>query len=474
MINDFFKNSAIYGVGKIISLILGVLLIPVITQALSPQQYGIFDLLNLCLVLLNLSVAMEISQAVVRYMIDAKNEDEKRDYVSTAFFFSLIMFTITAVGLYFFQAPLSNLIFNNVDYHQMIVYLIPWLYLRGINSFISNQFRWENKPKIQVMLQIFMGLSHFIFVLVFFQVITPSLELLIYAYLTSQSLTAVLGMGFILRNRIIHFSFSPVKLKYMILFSLPLVPSSIAVFAQTYIDRIMISQLLDLNALGIYALAFKIASLLYVFSNIFHLSITPLIYKHYKDKNSPQRFGEAARIYLFFILCSIIGICLFMPELFYLFIGEAFSEATMVIPWLLLAIAFQSFYVFAPGLAIAKKTNYIAILSIIGMIINIILNIIFINNFGFVGASIATFITAFVMCIINIFISQKYYFIIYNYKEIIIGVAITITILLLINIFNYKINVEIFIYKLIAYTAIILGLLNLFIPKYIRAFIFKK
>ena len=77
MISDFLKNSVIYGIGKFIALFFGFLTIPIITSALSPEEYGIFDLLNLCLLLLNLTVAMEISQAVIRFMLETKDLEEK-------------------------------------------------------------------------------------------------------------------------------------------------------------------------------------------------------------------------------------------------------------------------------------------------------------------------------------------------------------------------------------------------------------
>lgn len=455
MIQDFIKHSAIYGLGKIIMMIVGLCTIPIITQTLSPESYGIFDLLNLCLVLLNLSVAMEISQAVARFIADAKDKSEKRNYVSTAYYFSLIMYSICALGLCLFQAPLAGLVFKDDAYSDLILYLIPWLFLHGTTTFISNQFRWENKPKQQVTLQITLALSLLVSVLHFLLVQIPSVENLIHAYLASQVVTLILGIIFIIRHRIMDFSFSMLKLKTMLLFSLPLVPSSLAVFAQNYIDRAMISQMLDFENLGLYSLAFKIVSFLTVFAGIFQLSAVPLIYKHHKDDNASQNFAETANIYLFLLLTCIIGLGFFMPEAYYLFIGMNYSSSIILIPILLFAVGFQSFYTFAPGLGIAKKTHHIATINIIGMILNALLNYVLIIKYGLLGAAIATCISAILICIININISQKHFFIAYRYTAMIEATILTTISVASIYAMNLDITLMIFTAKALVALGII-------------------
>ena len=474
MINDFFKNSAIYGIGKIAALAIGFFTIPIITTALSPADYGVFDLLNLCLVLLNMSVAMEISQAIIRFMVDTKDKHEKRDYVSTAYLFSLIMFTICGLGIYFFAPHISQLIFNDSDYEGFLLYLIPWLYLHGTNTFILNQFRWENKPKTQVTLQTFMSISNLACIIYFLELTEPSLENLIHAYLLSQCLTLIIGSVYIFKNQLIGLSFSLKKLKAMLFFSLPLVPSSIAVFAQNYIDRIMISQMLDLGSLGIYALAFKVAALSSAFIGVFHLSIVPLIYKHHKDESASKNFGEAAQIFLFFILSCVLGISLFTPELFHFVIGDEFEKSTHIVTLLLLAIGFQSFYVFAPGLALKSKTHYIAIISLIGMLINFIFNVALIQIYGLIGAAIATLATAILICILNIAINQKYYFVVYGYGRIFLGLTVFLIPLFYFYFLNAGISIELFIVKTITYIITILILTYILILKNIDASSLKK
>lgn len=418
MIKDFLKNSAIYGVGKSVALALGFFTIPIITRQLSPVEYGVFDLLNLALILLNLSVALEISQAVIRHIADTKDTKERREYVSSAFYFSLLAYAVTGLLITLFATPLSQMLFKTAAHSGLVLYLVPWLFLQGAYSFITNQFRWENMPKIQTLLVGLQALFLLVAVYYFLMVQPAHLTGLVQAYLCALALPVGLGLWFMIRHRLIGLTFSQDKLRHMILFSLPLVPSSLAVFALNYIDRIMISQMLDMAMLGLYGLAFKVASLLLVFAGIFQMAIVPLLYKHYKDPDGGQKFGDSANIYLFFLMAAFVGVHIFTPELFTLFIGAAFRDAQFLLPYLLSATLFSAFYVFAPGLSIAKKTHIIALINITGMCVNFALNLYMIRHYGLQGAAIATLASAIFTCVINIAVCQRHYRVAYHYGRI--------------------------------------------------------
>jgi O-antigen/teichoic acid export membrane protein len=456
MIKDFLKHSAIYGIGKFIAMAIGFLTLPIITTSLSPAEYGIFDLLNLCLILLNLSIAMEVSQAVARFINDQTDKKDKQSYVSTAYFFSFIMYCIGGLIIYSMQSNLSEWILNDATQFHLILYLIPWLFLHGSFTFITNQFRWENKPREQTCLIALNGVLTLGFIFYFLTIIPPSIENLIQAYLLALSISTVIGFVMIKRHAIMAFTFSPQKLKIMLLFSLPLVPSSLAVFGQSYTDRVMIGQMINFDSLGIYGVAFKVANLLSVITGVLQLSVVPLIYKHHKENDAQNNFGKATNIYVFIILSTILGISLFSPELFHFFIGQSFEGAIIFVPLLLAAIAFQSLSVFTPGLSIVKKTHYIAVINIAGFGINIILNYIMIQYYGLMGAALATTITAALICIANIIVNQRHYTINYDYLKILFAMIVTalaITITSLIS--PTSINIGFFVTKAFISIAVI-------------------
>ena len=454
MIRDFLKNSAIYGIGKLFVVLLGFLTIPIITRTLSPHDYGVFELLNLCLILLNLSVAMEVSQAVARYIVDTKSKDERREFVSTAYFFSLFSYVIFSLILYVFKDTFAEFVLNDLSYVSLSLYLIPWIFLHGSTTFISNQFRWENKPTLHLVIQACMGISLLGSVSLFLIGMQPSIESLIHAYLLSQAVTLLLGFSLVYRHKIMGFLFSMNKLKLMLLFSLPLVPSSLAVFGQSYIDRVMITHMLDHDALGLYSLAFKIASIVAVLAGVFQLSLVPLIYKNHKAERTANDLRDIANIYLFFVLCAILALVIFTDEIFYIFVGNDFAGARSIVPVLLLSVGIQNVYALSPGLAIAKKTHYIALINALGMVINFVLNYLFIMRFGLIGAAYATLLSAIITCATNIVINQKHYYVPYHYGAISIAMSITVACIAIVQFVQFDLSITLLIGKILATTMI--------------------
>src|SRR5205814_2027610 len=100
MLRRFFKDSAIYGVSSIITRGIAFLLLPFYTRVLSPTDYGIVDLLTIFAALVNLTVALEISQGLARYFTDAETEPEKIEYASTALWFTIGAYTLFAIAAY--------------------------------------------------------------------------------------------------------------------------------------------------------------------------------------------------------------------------------------------------------------------------------------------------------------------------------------------------------------------------------------
>ena len=475
MLREFLKNSAIYGIGKFFSVLIGFITLPIITHSLSPEAYGTFDLLNLCLIILNITVALEISQAIARFIGDVSDRRDRQEYVASAYFFSFISYTIVAFIIYFFREPLSFFIFKSDAYSSLMIYLIMWLYLQGTHSFITSQYRWENKPAKQVCLMLFQSLCLLAFVLWFLKGNQSNVEGLLKAHLFSLAISVFAGLLLLIKDRILTFRFSLPKLKTMLVFSLPLVPSSIAVFSQNYIDRIMVSHMLDLEMLGLYSLAFKIAALVLVFGSIFQTSVVPLFYKYHQDEKASKLFGYTANIYLFFILNAIGGIILFLPELFYYLIGSEFNKAASLIPFLLISTSAASFYTFAPGLSIAKKTSYLAVFNIVGMVINIILNYFLIKNMGVSGAALATMLSCLLICFANVIVSQKYYKIDFMFWRM--GSAVFLLISLAGSFYLFDeipINLSVTIIKLLIVFIIFGCLFLILFPKALIQFVLKK
>ena len=104
-IQQTIKHSAIYTLPSIASQFIGVILVPIYTKIFSPADYGVIEILNVLSFLIKLTVALEITQAIARYLPGSDKQSRIR-YFSTSFILTLFVFIIFIFLFFLFQTKL--------------------------------------------------------------------------------------------------------------------------------------------------------------------------------------------------------------------------------------------------------------------------------------------------------------------------------------------------------------------------------
>lgn len=416
MIKLFIKNSAIYTIATVLTRGIAIFLVPIYTRYLTPSEYGIIDYFMILASIINLTIALEVSQAVVRYYQDAQGIEEKRSYVSTAFFFTIFMYIIYFMVSFIFSSELSSLFLDDENMSLLFIIASGAIATNGIFYFVQNQLKFEIQPKkfaLVSIVNITILASIAIFLLI---VVKLKVESIFIAQIVANIVGSILSVY--LAKKSYGFVFVYEKLKEMISFSYPLVFSGVAVFIAMYIDRIAIKDLLGLDELGIYGVAYRFAAVAGLVMVGFQSSLIPLVYKHYKEENTPKDISKIFNIFCIFALFVICGSILFSQEIVVLFTTEIFYSSANLIAILVMSVFFSNMYIFAPGIGIAKKTKLTLLITIIGAVLNTLLNYILIPRFGLNAAAYSTLISAFSVFLLYMILSYKYYPIPYKIKKL--------------------------------------------------------
>ena len=425
MIRSFFKHSLVYISGNLITRGIGVALIPIYTRYISPNDYGIIDLFVVVSSIVNLTISLEITQAIARYYPNSKTDQEKVEYTSTAFLFTLFMYILYISVSLIFSDYFTILLLNDLKYKHIFLLSIFSIATNGMFYFTQNQLKWQMQPKESVVVSI-VNMSVSACVSIFFLLIVRlKVESIFIGQIVGNSIASLVGIYFAKDNYRLVFSIG--KLKKMLSFSFPLVFSGIAVFVATMIDRIAIKGLLGFKDLGIYGVAYRFASIAGLIMIGFQNSLMPLIYKNYKEKKTPENISKIFNIFNALALSLISGSFLFSNEIVMIMTTDVYHKASSLIPLLVMVILFSNIYLFSPGLVIAKKTKTIAIINIIGAILNTVLNYTMIPIFGVKGAAGATLISVVVVSLFYSILSFRYYKIPYKIKSLLISYGFTIT-----------------------------------------------
>lgn len=427
MLKALLKDSAVYAIPSLVSRGLSLFLVPLYTRVLMPQDYGVLDLFMVFAGIVNLTIALEVSQAVALYYSSESDRQKKISYASSAFWFTLGCYLSFAILAYVFVKPVSRLVMGRSGLEDIFGIGLLHILFYGMLSLMKNQLRWELRSKIHAIL----SLTHAIITAVLSVWLAYSLNMglvgLMWGMAGGSSAAVLLGSWQL--HKTFRWYFSRKLLSKMLRFSAPLVPAGIAVWVSSYVDRIMISYYLGFEELGLYSVGFRLASIVSLVMVGFQMALTPLIYAHHENPQTPGEIARIFRLFLAFCLLLFSGLNLFAYDLLVLFTQPAYYDAYKVVVFLVPSIILSQMYIFAPGIFIGKKTGFVVWINVTGASINALFNWILIPMMGFTGAALATMLAQGIVFGLYVYFSQNYYPINYAWRKC--GVAILLVIIIL-------------------------------------------
>lgn len=407
MLKAALRDSLVYGLASVLSRGLAIFLLPLYTRVLSTGNYGVYDLLVTLGVLANLVVALEVSQGLARYWADTRTPDERRRLASTTFWFTAIMYGVfLAVGETL--APwLNRWLIGSDDYLTSFRISIGFIALNGVFYLLLNQFRWELRSKSYALVSLFYASSTLAFSVVFCLLRDLGLNGVILAQLISAGGSALLSFWLLRGTFGLVFDLS--LLRAMLKFSIPLVPAGIAVFVSLYINRFFLGYFGTLDDIGIFGIGNRIAGLISLLVLGVQAALTPLIYQHFKESETPR---QISRLFSWFFALSLSG-CLFLglfaKELLIVFASPEYMGAAPLVMVLAPALLLSQMYIFAPGIAIAKKTSWQLWITLGAALFGLAANWLLVPPLGALGAALATLLSSAVFFLAWLMVSQTLY-----------------------------------------------------------------
>lgn len=404
---------------------IGLILLPVYTDKLTPDQYGMWSLLEISSQLLLMAVGLRLSTAMLRFYSSEKESKGRSGIIFTAFLATLLSVVVFNLLSQPFVARFSSLFFDTVDFQNYFVLLFIWISFETFNLLVLDLIRVKEKPGLYITVTLTKFTLVLLITIYLVKFRDMGIEGIILGQLGGSILLLLITMPFVVREMRWHIDFK--VFRAMLNYGVPLIFSGIASFVLAMGDRYLIKIFLDYHEVGVYSISYKISNVIkIVFVQAFQLGFLPIAFNLYNKPDAKRFFIKIFTYYVFVIFWSGLALSVFSKEIIYNFTsGEAYYEAYKYIPFLTLAICFygiQSFFLI--GIHYAKKTKVIALITIGVLVANIGLNVLVIPRYGLYGSSVTYILSGLLMAIINYYQSQRYYPLNYEMKK-------TITIILL-------------------------------------------
>lgn len=365
---------------------ISIIVTPIFTRLLSASEYGNYNVFTSWESIMNIFVSLCLSSGVYQQGL-VKYEDDAERFSSSMQGLTLVIVVFWLMFYLIFHNFINNII--GLDTIFMVA-MISIIWTNNVFAFWANEQKVQFKYKKLILLTIITS------------ILNPVLGIVLVTNLKDKVLARVLGIAVI--GLVFHVPLFVKQIKkggslynkkywkYALLYNIPLIPHYLSQIVLSSSDKIMIEKLIDSKNAGIYSLAYSIALIMTMFNRSLMQAVTPWMYKKIKNKE----FEKIKKV-SYFSLVSVATLNLlliaFAPEAVAIFAPSEYYEAIMVIPPVAMSVYFMFTYdLFAKFEFYYEKTKLISLATIIGAILNIVLNYIFISKFGYIAAAYTTLI----------------------------------------------------------------------------------
>ncbi len=384
-------TGAAYQFGDILAKGLALLTVPLYTRHLDTKAYGVAETLLTAVILFSILARAGIGEAFIRFYFDDENAERRERIARTAT--AAVAWTTTLASLLalVFAGPLSRLL---LKFEDPLLFDCAVLGLWAFTNLemVYAQLRVDERKRAYVYASganVAMTVAFTVFLVVFADQGARGLLLGNFA----ASGVVVLGLWWVLRRRV-SLKVRVSDLRAMLRFGLPTVPADASVYALQVADRFYLFRIFSQSAAGQYAIAIKLATVVFVAVRGFQYAWPPLAYSIESDEEAARLYSLVTTYYALATGVVVCAVALLGRWMVRLLAAHEYFGAYRALPWLALGWALYGLYlvfVAISGRARVTSRNFPA--GAAGLAVNVALLVWLVPHggagLGIAGAGIA-------------------------------------------------------------------------------------
>ena len=420
-------QTAVYGLSSILGRTLNYLLVPLYTSVFEkhPEEYGVVSQLYAFVAFLMILLTFGMETTYFRFIQDSEN----RKQVFQNSFLTIVLLNVAFfIGLLLLNHNIADtLLFN--DHPEYIILMGAIVMIDAISSLPLAKLRAEEKAKEFAIIQFSsIGVNIILNLMLLYFFVDPAEPTKGVFYILMANLVSSLVKPVMLRKDFtgIRFNLDMPLLRKMLVYAIPIVIAGFAGIINEVIDRIMLKQMLYDPAngvtakmadaqIGIYSACYKLAMLVTILLQAYRYAAEPFFFNQMKNQDRNKLYVKLMNYFVAVVCLVFLGVSLNLDIFKYFISNETFWEGLPVVPILLLANVFFGVYINQSiWYKLSNQTKYGAYISIMGAILTIGINYIFIPIYGFYASAWATLIVYAFQMVVSYLWGQKHFPIKYN------------------------------------------------------------
>ena len=408
--SGIFKRTIVYTFSASLNALVAFLLLPIITRYLSPFDYGVVETFMAIVACLTGVVLVGGNTLMSKEYFVLKGTD-REEYVSNIL--GIISITSVLLIIFYLVSSIYFSVLSNIFKisNKLFILAIVVSYGSAIIAMISNTFQLEKKA---------MSYAIFMNSRTFFE-ISLSLFLIIGVGLTWDGRISGIAISIILFSMIALYLLKlrsisiqlPVKYwKEIVVLGAPLILSHLGGWVYGMVDKIMINNLVSIEATGLYSVGFRFGMVVMMVETAFSLAWAPFFFENIAKKkyNDNLKIVKATYVYILLLVVFSVSFGLLGKYILYFMVDERYFAAAQFILLISVAYCFDGIWkMFLGYIIFLGHMNTYVLITIFAATIQIILTYLMIKNFGLIGAAWATCLSMAIGALITIIIAVKSY-----------------------------------------------------------------
>lgn len=386
-------GSLIYGMGGVIQRFVGLLLLPIFTSILTPEDYGAVALISLISIAISGFLTLGTGNSLGLLYFKQENLDKRRIVIWT------------------------NVVL--MAFNGLVWYILLWLIAPLLSKFMFQTNLYADHIRIAVLGSVFQAMvdpwlaflrmeqlaKKFVLINLGGAILTAAISVFLVVYLRcgvigllaagSLGSFTVFGLTWFIVGRNIGYNIEYSLFSKLVRVGFPSILGSFAFLLIDYADRQMIERILGLAYLGTYSVGYSFGIVIMIAVNAFASAWSPFFMSYVNKQDDARKIFGYVLTYYTLSFGSLIVLFFFTAKPFTIVMtAPKFHDAWVVVGLVSAAYVLKGCYlIILPGIYFSHKLKWQSIIEWIAALLNILLNIYLIPRHGIFGAAIATFIS---------------------------------------------------------------------------------
>ena len=429
-LKTIFKDTAIYGLSSIVGRFLNYLLVPLYTAKFSAASGGYGIITNIYAYVALILVLLTFGMETTYFRFTNKTHTDSETVYSTTLISVGTVSLLFAVLVLLLLSPISQL----MGYGEHPDYVGVMAVTVAIDAFLCIPFAHLRQQKkalkfaalklLNIVMSILLNVFYFVWM---------NGNDVGYVFYINLFCTAMLAVCLITEYTGFRWRLDSKLLRTMLSYSWPILVLGIAGILNQTADKMLfpyIYQGADMREqLGIYGACSKIAMIMAMITQAFRFAYEPIVFAGVKDKDQHEMYTQAMKYFVIFTLLAFLLVVGYMDILKYIVRNQDYWVGLKVVPIVMAAEIMMGIYFnLSFWYKLIDKTIWGAVFSGIGCLVLLVVNIVFVPQYGYMACAWGGFAGYGVAMLASYFVGQKYYPLAYPLKEI--GMYVVIAVVL--------------------------------------------